>query len=203
MEKIIYSQDKATRAIRVFESLISEKGQAILNGSNKLLILLTTMAYYGKFKTEQIVKELGTFDNYTEDLLKLGILTVDKSSKPHIFTCHVEKIITDEYKNETVSDDIGYLFTSALFNIGAYIKEYGIKSWNVFGLVLEAALHMGYASDSINLPTDDIKSVSGQDFNKSSTRKKLVDLGFLKQQGSGRFTSFMLNKRAYLLGSGC
>lgn len=198
---LIFNEDKATRAVRVFEALVKDK--SIINSSSKALVIATAMAYLGKFTNKEISSYLGGVTDTISLLQSKGLLNSNSSSGTKTLTYTFVYNKLDLPSTRTLKD-VSYLFVNALFNTKEYINKYGIKSWSALGLVLEAALKTGYSSDYVSLAPCDINSVTGKDFNKNTIRKYCVEAGFFQKRTSptNRGHQYKLNKRAYLLGSG-
>ena len=105
--------------------------------------------------------------------------------------------------NETFSKDTLYVFANCLMNMDMYIGKYGIKSWNMLALMIEAALKSAHTTQYVDLSQNSILSIPGYPANKMSCRKSLEEIGVIKPRIAGGKSinggMFTLNKHAYVM----
>lgn len=193
----------ASRAAAVFKKFLDnpEKKEEI-NSSNKTLIILTTLAYFGECSKTKMKRAIpvSSLDASLEELVKLGYITRHKDGK-EVYYKYIVPYGFNPNKQQ-FNDNTLYLFANALMNMSTYIKQYNITAWNILALMLEAALKCTFEGKSVNLTESNIKSIAGAANNKLLVRKNLERMGVIKAANMKERAyggDYLLNKKAYII----
>ena len=184
-----YDSNSATRAINTYLTYAKKLG-------NKDLVLLTIIAYKGETDAKYIEKVTCANPFLTlQHLEKLDLLHVDKSQKQYKYSLK-EKVAGSKVFPENVM----YVFTNALFNVGTYFKKYKITQWNNIAAIIEAPLLANKQSRVENFEQE-VSCIGGNDYNKKCIKNVLVRIGVFKRRGERNSHYYTLNKHAYLMGA--
>lgn len=200
-----YNETRAIKAIKVFKTAIaSDNIKRKLGNSNKNLVTLALLAYFGKCSNVKLSKALPSTNTATaiKELEAAGYLTKGREGRDvyYNFVDH------SDFNNTTFKYNkySPYLFANALLNVSTYIKEYNIRSWNVLALMLEIALKCDFEKDAtVNLSDTSIQTIAGGFSNRMNLRKTFEKMGVIKNVRYGRGnhaigSDFKVNKAAYI-----
>ena len=186
-----YDSNKANRAINTYLDFVGTDKM-----ENKELLILTLVAYLEKTTQYYIKRVMGVdINSAVRKLADKGYVTNERNGKE----CSV-KINYTPTNSEVFSESIMYVFSNALFNIGKYVKDFKITSWNTLASLVELPLNIGnngYVSYDLNT----LNCVGGNKANRVYHRTKLIKIGVLKGVGSSQTHTYRLNQHAYLLGA--
>lgn len=187
-----YNSDSATRAANMFLDLTKNSD---LN--NKAVLVMTLIAYKGESS--------GTFLRKVFDV-NLDLTLIELTKQNYIKIIRTEgrtKVYECVYSPKEVnvfSEDIMYVFSNALFNIGKYIRNYKISSWNILASIVELPLRIS-KNGAVPYEYDMLSCIGGDRPNKLTNRNRLVKIGVIKPIGSSQASNYRLNQHAYLLGA--
>lgn len=193
----------AMRAALVFKKIINDDiKKAELNNSNKALIMLTTIAYFGECSATKLKRALPVQLTPTiDELVNLGYVTKRREGKE--VTYKYKDKLTLNYNSKEFNESTLYLFANALMNISTYFSKFDVRSWNVLALMLETALKEKFDNNPVDITEGTIKSVIGNTANKLLARKTLENLGVIRSteyRGGRAFGGqYKLNKEAYII----
>ena len=186
-----YDSNKANRAINTYLDFVGTD-----KVENKELLILTLVAYLEKTTQYYIKRVMGVdINSAVRKLADKGYITNERNGKE----CSV-KINYTPTNSEVFSESIMYVFSNALFNIGKYVKDFKITSWNTLASLVELPLNIGN-NGYINYEYDMLNCIGGGKPNKIYNRQKLVKIGAIKGVGSSQTHTYRLNQHAYLLGA--
>ena len=187
-----YNSDSATRAANMFLDLTKNSKL-----SNKEVLVMTLITYKGEVSGTFLRKVFG---------VNLDLALIELTKQNYIKVVRTEgrtKIYDRIYSPKEVnvfSENIMYIFSNALFNIGKYTKDYKISSWNILASIVELPLRIS-KNGFVPYEHDTLSCIGGRQPNKVTNRSKLVKIGVIKPVGSSQTSIYRLNQHAYLLGA--
>lgn len=197
----------AIKAANVFTYFLDNKEdrEKILAKSNKNLIILTALVYFKECSNVKL-KKLFPIQNVSDTMQVLEnaglISTRVEGARAKVYTV-TEEVSKYSASIENHDRTLMYVFANCLMNMDTYIKQYGIKSWNLLALMLEASLKAVYNDQYIHLGRNTILSVQGNDSNRMVCRKTLETMGIIRPKVAGGKKSngslFTLNKKAFII----
>lgn len=187
----IYNSNCATRAINTFVDFAGT--DKLLN---KELLVLTLMAYKGTTTVPYLKKILTVGpDREINKLVEQGYVVIDRAEGRTKYY----KVSYKPVSSEVFSESTMYTFCNALFNLGKYVRDYKLTSWNILASMVELPLHLSNTA-TVNYEPTAMKCISGNKANHLSVRNKLVKYGVIKESRSEGKDNYKLNQKAYFLG---
>lgn len=187
----IYNSNQANRALNTYYDFVGNDELG-----NKELLILTLFAYEGTSSTPYIKRILGADPTSAIDSLcsKGFIRRIKNTGRTNNY-----EFIYKPQSAEVVSEKAMYVFSNALFNIGKYIKQYKITSWNNLASLVELPLKMN-SNGTVDYTLELLSCIGGNKSNKIYNRNKLVKMGVIKKQGTSGEHVYRMNEHAFLLG---
>ena len=189
-----YDSNRANRAINTYFDLVNTKDM-----EPKELVVITLAAYTERVTKHLAKKILGVAcDTQLANLVKRGYL-VEKREQG--FGAEKEYYFNYTPINaEVYPDNVMYVFSNALFNIGKYFRDYKITSWTLLAAIVEIATKVA-KNGRIKYDHDSIDCVRGGKPNRIYNRKRLIEMGVIKLYGEQADHQYRVNQKAYLLGA--
>lgn len=187
-----YDSNKANRAINTYIDFANSEEM-----ENKELLVLTAISYLENTTCFYLKRILGVnVLPQVMDLTEKGYVTSERSGNERKVQINYTPV-----NAQVFSDNIMYVFANALFNVGKYVGEYKVTSWNTLASIVELPIHI-QKNGVVNYEYDLLGCIGGNKANKSYNRKKLIDIGVIRRvAGSTQNHSYKLNQQAYLLGA--
>ena len=123
----IYNSNCATRAINTFVDFAGT--EKLLN---KELLVLTLMAYKGTTTIPYLKKILTVGpEREVNNLIEQGYIVIDRAEGRTKYY----KVVYKPVSSEVFSEKTMYTFCNALFNLGKYVRDYKLTSWNILASI--------------------------------------------------------------------